>query len=53
MSEDVRQMSDEIKSVIRRYSAESDVTIGEAIGALEIIKMKLLCENTNMEDEEA
>lgn len=42
------QMTNEIVAVIDRYSSESDVTVYETIGALEVVKMELLEALANM-----
>lgn len=36
------QMKNEIVAVIDRYASESDVTVYECIGALEVVKIELL-----------
>ena len=36
------QMRKEIKKVIRRYGEESDVTVYQALGVLEIVKSDLI-----------
>lgn len=36
------QLRHEIKNVIRRYGVESDVTVYQALGVLEIVKMDLI-----------
>lgn len=47
-SSGVAMLQDEIESIIIRYAEESDVTISEAIGVLEIVKHELLA---NAEEE--
>ena len=46
------QLLDEIRSTIIRYSSESDVTISEAIGVLELAKAELIDDALNGESEE-
>lgn len=42
MSSDLEQLQNAIRQAIRRHALESDVTLAEAIGVLEIEKQTLL-----------
>lgn len=39
-----QQLKNELQNIIYRYSQESDVTIAEAIGVLELVKIELIDE---------
>jgi hypothetical protein len=42
MNSGVDQLKRELNSILRRYAGESDVTLAEAVGVLEIVKAELL-----------
>ncbi len=46
------QLQNELQSVLNRYAAESDLTIAETLGVLELIKARLLDEAFNMCDDD-
>ena len=58
MPSGVNQLQHEIESIILRYSLESDITVCEALGILEIVKARLLddaldmCDNDGDDDDE-
>ena len=58
MPSGVNQLQHEIESIILRYSLESDITVCEVFGILEIVKARLLddaldiCDNDGEDDDE-
>jgi hypothetical protein len=47
------QLKQEIVNVLRRYSQESDVTICQALGVLEIVKAEMIQEMLTPDDDQA
>lgn len=48
----VNQLQNELQSVLNRYAAESDLTIAETLGVLELVKAQLLDEAFSMCDDD-
>lgn len=46
-----KMVSNEIRSIIKRYADESDITIYQVVGVLESIKMDLLLDKDEDEEE--
>lgn len=46
-----KMVSNEIRAIIKRYADESDITIYEVVGVLESIKMDLLLDKDEDEEE--
>ena len=44
--EQVQAFAKDIKNVIERYRAEFDLTLAEAIGTLEVVKLELFVDET-------
>ena len=42
MNNGADQLKREMQSLLRRYAGESDVTIAEAIGVIELVKAELI-----------
>ena len=50
MPSGANQLQHELESVILRYSIESDITLCEALGVLELVKARLLDDALDMCD---